>query len=150
MIMPNGPNEIGGENSGHWQDVPPRHERPSYGEHHYNWETKRAQDNANLIYIFYLVNFAVPFLGIVGVIMAYSARATASPELLSHYDNQIRIFWTTIIASIISVVLMFVFIGFIAIFVVLIWKIVRIATGMSLLARGAPVRNVESLSFTSE
>lgn len=148
--MPNDRNTIGGEPSGHWQDVPSRGESYRDDPQRHDLTPQRGQDNANLIYILYLVNIAVPFLGLVGVIMAYSARATAAPDLRSHYDNQIRIFWLTVIGYFVSVVLMFVLIGFLLAFAVFIWKIVRVATGMSLLARGQPVRNAESLSFTSE
>lgn len=148
--MSHDPNIGNGEPSGHWQDVPPRggpyHDDPRRRD----LTPQRGQENANLIYILYLVNFAVPFLGIVGVIMAYSGRATAAPDLRSHYDNQIRIFWTTVIGFIVSVVLAVILVGFVLMLVVAIWKIVRVATGMSLLSRGAEVRNVESLSFTSE
>lgn len=122
----------------------------TYDQNPQSLSPQRGQDNANLIYILYLVNFAVPFLGIVGVIMAYSGRNDAAPDLRSHYDNQIRIFWVTVIGYIISVVLMLVFIGFLLAIAVFIWKIVRVATGMSLLSRGQGVRNVQSLSFTSE
>lgn len=148
--MANDPNATGDERSGHWQDVPRHDDLSGAGTQRHDLTPQRGQDNANLIYILYLVNFAVPFIGMVGVIMAYSARATAAPDLQSHYDNQIRIFWTTVIGYTVSVVLMFVLVGFLLIFAVFIWKIVRVATGMSLLARGEPVRNVESMSFTSE
>lgn len=143
--MPNDSNTIGGEPSGHWQDVPPRGEPQRR-----DLTPQRGQDNANLIYILYLVNFAVPFLGIIGVIMAYSGRASAAPDLRSHYDNQIRIFWITVIGYFVSLVLMLVLIGFLLAIAVFIWKIVRVATGMSLLSRGQPVRNVESFGFASE
>ncbi|GLQ21005.1 DUF4870 family protein [Algimonas porphyrae] len=139
--------------SGHWDEVEAvqRYERElREQEDQQTLKPQRGQDNANLIYILYLVNMAVPFLGIVGVIMAYSARDHAEPDLQSHYDNQIRIFWITVIGYIISVVLMLVFIGVLLALLVFIWKIVRVATAMSLLSRGLPVRNVESFSFTSD
>ncbi|MGB6231183.1 MAG: DUF4870 domain-containing protein [Litorimonas sp.] len=152
------PNVIGGEDPkpGHWSDAEMRSmeamadmdpvPRPPTQELH----PSSGQNNANLIYILYLVNFAVPFLGIVGVIMAYSARDQAGPELRTHYDNQIRIFWITLIGYAVSFVLAFVLIGFLTGLAVAIWKVVRVATGMSVLSRGAPVRNVESFAFTSE
>lgn len=137
----------------HWDEVEAvrRYEREMRDQsRQQDLRPQRGQDNANLIYILYLVNLAVPFLGIVGVIMAYSARYDAAPDLRSHYDNQIRIFWTTVIGYIISGVLMLLLVGFLLIFIVFIWKITRIATAMSLLSRGEPVRNVQSLSFLSE
>lgn len=146
------PNDDNNPNN-HWDEVKAvqRYERELQARD--NLQTlkpQRGQDNANLIYILYLVNFAVPFLGIVGVIMAYSGRDHADDALASHYENQIRIFWTTVIAYIISFILMFVIIGFFLIMLVFVWKVVRVATGMSLLSRGLPVRNVGSLSFTSD
>ena len=112
--------------------------------------TTATQDNANVIYILYLVNIVVPFLGIVGVIMAYSARDRAPAGLRSHYDNQIRIFWTTLIAYAVSFVLVFILIGILTGLLVTLWKVVRVATGMSLLSQGKAVGNAQSLAFTSE
>ena len=109
-----------------------------------------GRDTANTVYILYLVNLVVPFLGIVGVIMVYNARPSASDAARTHLDNQIRIFWTTVIGTLISIVLLVILIGFLTSMLLVVWKIVRVATGLSLLSRGAPVRNVESFNFVSE
>lgn len=136
--------------SDHWDEVEAvqRYEREERKKQ--ALQPQRGQDNANLIYILYLVNMAVPFLGIVGVIMAYSARDHAPADLRSHYENQIRIFWVTVIGYAIAIVTSIILIGLLIGLMVFIWKIVRVATGMSLLSRGVPVQNTQSFSFTSD
>ena len=109
-----------------------------------------TQDTANIVYILYLVNIVVPFLGIAGVIVAYSNREAAGPGLRTHYDNQIRIFWTSFVGYLISAVLMLILIGFVTGMLVFVWRLVRVITGMSLLGAGKPVRNANTFAFTSE
>lgn len=106
-----------------------------------------GQGNANLIYILFILNAIIPFLGIVGFVMANSARNSAPPNLQSHYDNQIKIFWVSVAGYIASIVLAAFVIGFLVFPLVFIWKLTRTITGMNLLGRGAPVQNLKSLNF---
>lgn len=103
--------------------------------------------NANLIYILYLIGLAAGMTAVIGVIMAYLAKDQAPEWLRSHYRNQINIFWKTIVYSLISALLCLVLIGFVLIFVVLIWYIVRVVKGMQALARGEPITDPESWGF---
>ena len=103
--------------------------------------------NANLIYILYLVGVVVGITPIVGVIMAYMAKSEAPDWLISHYNNQINIFWKVLLYGVISCVLMLVLIGVVLIFVVLIWYIVRTVKGMQALSKGEPIANPGSWGF---
>ncbi len=103
--------------------------------------------NANLIYILYLVGVVVGITPIVGVIMAYMAKSEAPDWLVSHYNNQINIFWKGLLYGLISCVLMLVLIGFVLILVALIWYIVRTVKGMQELSKGQPIANPGSWGF---
>lgn len=102
-----------------------------------------SQGNANLIYILYLVAIAVGVTGIVGVVMAYMAKGEAkdNPVLLSHYNNQINIFWKYLLYILVGIVLSVVFIGFLIILAALVWFIIRNVKGMQALSRGQAIEN---------
>ena len=107
----------------------------------------KESGNANLIYILYLVAFVVGITSIVGVVMAYMAKAEAPDWLKTHYNNQINIFWKGLLYGIVSCVLMVVLIGFVLIIVTLIWYIVRIVKGMQALSKGEAIENPGSWGF---
>ena len=65
----------------------------------------RQVGNANLIYILYLIGVAVPIVGLIGLVMAYNARATAPAAVDNHYRNQINIFWKMLLFMVVGAVL---------------------------------------------
>ncbi len=95
--------------------------------------------NANLIYILYLIAFAAGITALVGVIMAYVARDDAPEWLRSHYRNQINIFWKGLLYTVVSLVLCVILIGFVLIFISVIWYVVRIVKGMQALTKGEAI-----------
>ena len=103
--------------------------------------------NANLVYILYLVSIIVGVTAIVGVIMAYLGKSNASPTLISHYNNQINIFWKALLYSVIGVVLSVIIIGILILLVALIWYIVRTIKGMQALSAEQPIENPGSWGF---
>ena len=103
--------------------------------------------NANLIYILYLVAFVVGITSIVGVVMAYMAKDEAPDWLKTHYRNQINIFWKGLLYGLVSLVLVFVFIGVLLMIAVVVWYIVRIVKGMQALTKGEPIENPGSWGF---
>ena len=100
-----------------------------------------AGDTAKIIYILYLVSLAVGITAIVGVIIAYVNRTGAPAWVGTHYQVQIRTFWIGILYGLISVVTMFIFIGFLFALFALIWWIVRCAKGLQRVSRGEPYEN---------
>ena len=97
-----------------------------------------ARQIAFAIYILYLANIFLALTGIVGVVLAYVYRGDGPGWLQSHYRFQIRTFWIGILYSVISIVLMFVFVGYVLALLVVLWLIVRCAKGMKHLSRGQP------------
>jgi len=106
-----------------------------------------SSGNANLIYILYLVSILVGVTGLVGVIMAYIGKGEADAVTLSHYNNQIGIFWKSLLFFVVSFFLMFILIGFITMLVTLVWYIMRSVKGMQALGRGEAIANPGSWGF---
>jgi uncharacterized membrane protein len=99
--------------------------------------------NAQLVYILYLLGFVLGGLSnIVGVVFAYVYKGDAEVWLKTHYHYQIRTFWLALLYSIVSGVLMFVFVGFILIVLVVIWLILRCVKGLSRLQKAEPIDDV--------
>ena len=100
--------------------------------------------NALVIYILYLVGFVIGITAIVGIVMAYLNRGKAGGFVESHYTWQIRTFWIAILASLVSALLLIVGIGFLLMFVVGVWVVVRVVKGVMTLQKNEPIANPES------
>ena len=103
-----------------------------------------GQTNALVIYILYLTSLVIGVTGIVGILLAYLNRGKAGGFVESHYTFLIRTFWIGLLYALISVVLMMLVIGFLLIFAVAVWFIVRCILGLQALQRGEPVKNPQS------
>ena len=97
--------------------------------------------NANLIYILYLLSFVVGITSIIGVIMAYLGKSGASPVLISHYNNQINIFWKMLVYTLIGAVLSIVLVGFLVLIAAVVWFIIRVVKGMQALSADLPIED---------
>ncbi|UCI07230.1 DUF4870 family protein [Mesorhizobium sp. B1-1-8] len=100
--------------------------------------------NALVIYILYLASLVIGVTAIVGIVLAYINRGKAGGFVESHYTFLIRTFWIGILYALISLVLVFLIVGFLLMFVVAVWFIARCILGIQALQRGEPVRNPES------
>ncbi|GAB6069040.1 membrane protein [Thiomicrorhabdus hydrogeniphila] len=87
------------------------------------------------IYILYLVNFVLPFAGLVGVIMAYINKGDAADFLKSHYQFQIRTFWIGLLYVIVGALLTMVLIGWLVLLFYVVWLIVRCVKGLKYLGK---------------
>ena len=92
-----------------------------------------------IVYILYLLPFGITH--IVGVVIAYVARDTASGWLRSHYSFQIRTFWLGLLYLIVAGLLCFLLIGFVLLPVVVIWFVVRCALGLARLLQNQTYPN---------
>lgn len=99
------------------------------------------KNNAVLVYILYLVNLAVPFVGIVGVIIAYANRDKAPAGPRSHFIYQIHTFWLGLLYSLVTALLCFVVIGFFLIPLLYAWLIARSAVGLVRANENKPINN---------
>ena len=95
--------------------------------------------NAMVIYILYLAGFVVGITSIIGIVMAYLNRGKAGGFVESHYTWQIRTFWIGLLYSVIALVLAVIAIGFLLMFAVAVWVIVRVVKGLMALSRNEPI-----------
>ncbi|TKT69156.1 membrane protein [Aquamicrobium sp. LC103] len=100
--------------------------------------------NVQIIYILYLVGFVIGITTLIGIVLAYMNRGKAGGWIETHYTWAIRTFWIALLGGFVSILLMFVFIGFLLAIAVAIWVIVRCIVGLQAVSRGEPIRNPES------
>lgn len=96
---------------------------------------QNSQNTAKVIYLLFLVNIIIQFLGIIGVIVAYVNKDDAPAWLQSHYRFQIRTFWIGLLYLFIGVVLSAVAIGYFILLFWVIWVIIRCVKGIKYLDR---------------
>jgi uncharacterized membrane protein len=101
----------------------------------------RPQTWAIIVWALFIASyFTASISGIVGLIIAYVKRGElAGTPFESHMTSAIRTFWIALIGTIISVVLMFVFIGFLVIFLVALWLLFREIRGLIRALDGQPI-----------
>jgi uncharacterized membrane protein len=89
----------------------------------------------NLItYILYLVGFLVGVTGLIAIIMNYVKRDEMRGTWLeSHVNWQIKTFWWCLLGYIIGAILTIVLIGYLILFLVLVWQIYRLVVGINAL-----------------
>ncbi len=86
---------------------------------------------AKLVYWLYLAGLVTVCLtSMAGVVIAYIYRSTSSPLATSHFDFQIRTFWTGFLMLLVGYVLSFVLIGYLIYFFLFFWWIVRCVRGI--------------------
>ena len=90
--------------------------------------------NANLVYILYLCSFLIGVSAVIGVVMAYVGKSTASPLVKSHYQNQINIFWKMFLFMVIGAVLTLLVVGILIILAAIVWYVIRVVKEMQALS----------------
>ncbi len=100
--------------------------------------------NVMVIYILYLASLVIGVSGLVGIVLAYVNRSKAGGYIETHYTWLIRTFWIGVLYALISAVLMMLVVGFVLMFAVAVWFIVRCIIGLQALGRNEPIKNPES------
>lgn len=111
-------------------------------------EVPISTSTPKLIYILFLANIIIPFLGLIGVVIAYINKADAPEFLQTHYQFQIRTFWIGILYFFIGAVLTLVLIGYLIILFTVVWIIIRCVKGMKYLDAGQAHPNPTSWMFS--
>jgi uncharacterized membrane protein len=102
---------------------------------------------ALVVYILYLVAYAVGITALIGVIIAHIQISSADPLTASHYRFQIRTFWIGLLYIIVGTILAFVLIGFVVLLWWFIWSLVRNIKGLLALNEGRPIADPGSWMF---
>ena len=117
--------------------------RPPAGQSGDTWFSP-GRLNAQMVYALYLVSFVVGITGIIGLIMAYVNRGKGEPWVDTHYTYAIRTFWIGLLYALIASILMLAAIGFILVFGVAIWIVVRCVIGLQKASAGEPIARPDS------
>jgi len=102
---------------------------------------------AMVVYVLYLVSYAVAFTSIAGVIIAHLQYNSADPFLQSHYRFQIRTFWIGMLYFVVGLVLCLVLVGLLVLLWWFVWSLVRCIKGLIALNEGRPIDNPTSWMF---
>ena len=103
-----------------------------------------GKTNVQVVYFLYIAGMFIGISALIGIVIAYINRGKAGGWVETHYTWQIRTFWIGLLYSFVSVLLMIVGIGFLLVFAVAIWVIVRCVLGLQAANRDEPVKNPES------
>lgn len=107
----------------------------------------KSSKMAMVVYVLYLASFVIPFVNLIGLIMAYINKGDASPWVQTHYRFQIRTFWISFLYCSIGGALTFIFIGYLVLFGVLIWYVIRMVIGLKYLSKNQAVPDPASWMF---
>lgn len=88
---------------------------------------------AKIIYVLYLLGFFAGITAVIGLVMAYLYKDDAPEWLRTHYELQIRTFWIMLLYGLIAGILCIILIGFLLLFLVAIWWIIRCVKGLKYL-----------------
>jgi uncharacterized membrane protein len=106
-----------------------------------------GKNNLILIYVLYLLSLIFGVTAIVGLVFAYMSRGKAGGWVDSHYTWAIRTFWIGVLYSLICAVLAIILIGYLLMFLVAVWAIVRIVMGLQKASSEEPMPNPQSWLF---
>jgi uncharacterized membrane protein len=112
-------------------------------------ETPGVNDKgfAVAVYLLYLIGFFTGITALVGVIIAYVKKPTASGVPQSHFQFQVRTFWIGLLYLAIGSFLLFLYIGGPILLWWFVWTLVRAIKGLILLNDGRPIPQPASWLF---
>jgi uncharacterized membrane protein len=102
---------------------------------------------ALVVYVLYLVAYAVGITALIGVIIAHIQVKEADPILASHYRFQIRTFWIGVLYLVVGGLLLIVLVGALVWLWWFIWSLVRNIKGLLALNEGRPIADPGSWMF---
>lgn len=111
-------------------------------------ETPISTTTPKLIYILFMANVIIPFLGLIGVVMAYVNKDDAPEWLQTHYQFQIRTFWIGLLYVFVGALLSVIIIGWFIILFSVVWIVVRSVKGMKSLDAQQPHPNPTGWMFS--
>ena len=103
-----------------------------------------GKTNLQVVYILYIAAMFLPFLILVGIVIAYVNRGKAGGWVDTHYTWLIRTFWIGLLFVFVSIILAVDAVGLLLMVVMPIWVIVRCVVGLQTANREEPIKNPES------
>lgn len=100
---------------------------------------EEARKNALIAYILMLLGLFTGVFWLIGAIWAMvNAKGARDSIYYGHYQNIIGIFWWGLIVSIAGIILAIFLIGYLVLFAVWLWSIIKLVKGISRLSNGLP------------
>lgn len=109
---------------------------------------QNSQNTAKIIYLLFLANIIIQFLGVIGVIVAYVNKNDAPAWLQSHYQFQIRTFWIGLLYIFTGVILAMAVVGYFVLLFWVVWVVIRCAKGIKYLDQKQPYPNPTTWFFS--
>ena len=101
-----------------------------------------------IVSLLFLSSYLLGITAIIGIVLAYVWRGEAhEPWEATHYQYLITTFWVGLGGMILSVILMIVLIGFLLIFAVGAWVLVRVILSIIAAQKRQPMPNPGTLFF---
>jgi uncharacterized membrane protein len=100
--------------------------------------------NAKVIYLLMIVNIIIQFLGVIGVILAYTYRKEAPDWLKTHFDFQIRTFWVGLVLMLLGGFFYYKEVGSFVLIFWIVWVLIRCIKGVRVLIKREPYPNPTS------
>ena len=112
-----------------------------------------SRGNVQIIYVLYLLSFLAGFTAVIGIVIAYVAKADAPDWLKSHYEFATRTFWLGFFGWFFVILLFCTIIGIpFALLLGLsleIWWIIRCVQGLDFASKDQPIPKPQSWLFAS-
>jgi len=108
---------------------------------------QNSLNTVKVVYLLFLANIIIQFLGIIGVVVAYVNKSDAPAWLQSHYQFQIRTFWIGLLYIVVGALLTTVFVGWLILMFWVVWVVIRCVKGIKYLDQHQPPPNPTSWMF---
>lgn len=91
------------------------------------------KDLVYIVYILYILGYVTGIANLIGVVLAYMVKDPEQPITYSHYQEQIKIFWISLIGFIVGLLTVHIFLGVLILIFTYVWVIVKTVKGLLLL-----------------
>ena len=98
--------------------------------------TKQGAGTVRLIYILYLLAIVNGITALMGMLIAWISKSGAPKWMRSHYRFQIRTFWMALLFGTLGISTVFIGIGFLILFGLVIWYVIRCIKGFLIVGQG--------------
>lgn len=103
------------------------------------------KDLVYIVYILYILGYVTGIANLIGVVLAYMVKDPEQPITYSHYQEQIKIFWFSLIGFIVGLLTVHIFLGVLILIFTYVWVIIKTVKGLLLLNKDKPFPKGEFL-----
>ncbi|WP_036665873.1 DUF4870 family protein [Paludibacterium yongneupense] len=105
-----------------------------------HYQDSRYYKLTQVVYILQAISLFVGVTAIAAVIINYVKRSDVRGTVFaSHFDWQIRTFWTTVLVGLVGYATVFVLVGFLILFGLWVWYVYRVIKGFLFFVDGKPM-----------